>query len=160
MAEKETFINLIEANQGIINKTVFLYADDPEDRRDLKQEIISQAWGSFGSFRGDAKFSTWLYRVATNVAISTLKKAKRAGRKEVVTEGASVSQFTHEHELLQIILSALNPIEKSIVLLMVEGFSQPEIAEMTGISENNTRTKIHRIRKKLEKHGVKEFIRK
>ena len=132
---------------------VFLYADNTEDRNDLRQEIISQAWRSYKSFRGEAKFSTWLYRIAMNVSITFIKQHKK--RKELdISDQIGADYISNESDLLERILRMLNPIEKSIVLLQIEGYRQPEIAEMLGLSEINTRTKIHRIRKKLKDHGV------
>ena len=161
MPDQENFISQIRANQGLINKVIFLYCDDQEERKDLQQEIISQAWSSYGSFRGDAKFTSWLYRVALNTAISSFKKeAKRRAAGGERTDHEPVSATEDESELLDIVLSMLNPIEKSVVLLLVEGYKQPEIASILGVSEGNTRIKIHRIRKKLKKYGITEFASK
>ncbi len=157
MSKKEEFISLIGQHQGLINKVTYLYADVHEDRKDLQQEIIGQSWSSFKSYRGEAKFSTWLYRVALNTAISSLKQAKR---QEQVRENILVgegTQTSNEGELLEAILTALNSIEKSIVLLLIEGYAQREIADILGITDGNVRIKVHRIRKKLEKYGVKDF---
>ncbi|MEL7145459.1 MAG: sigma factor, partial [Bacteroidota bacterium] len=80
MSLNDHFILKINQHKGLINKVVFLYADDHEDRNDLRQEIISQAWKSFKSFRGESLFSTWLYRVSINVAISVLRQSKRSAK--------------------------------------------------------------------------------
>lgn len=153
MDKRAEFISLIDKHQSLINKVVFLYVDGTEDRRDLRQEIISQAWGSFKSFRGEAKFSTWLYRVAMNVAIATIRKTIKE-RSAELPKPSPVEAFTNEKDLLNIILNVLSPVEKSIVILQIEGYGQPEIAEILGISEGNTRIKIHRIRKKLKDYGI------
>ena len=160
MIHKDDFISLIEEHKGLINKITFLYAYDKEDRKDLQQEIVGQAWSSIGSFRGKAKFSTWLYRVALNTAISTLKKSKKQTDVKNRMEGQHQTSDSTETELLETILAVLNPIEKSLVLLLVEGYSQSEVAEILGITNGNARTKIHRIRKKLESHGIKELASK
>ena len=135
---------------------MFLYADEVEDRNDLRQEIISQAWRSFASFRSEAKFSTWLYRVAMNVSITFLKQQKK---RQNIPSNSQVATSTQsdDSDLLERILRILNPVEKSIVLLLIEGYRQPEIAEILGLTEINTRTKVHRIRKKLQKHGVDQL---
>lgn len=158
MADQENFISQIRENQGLINKVVFLYCDDQEERKDLQQEIISQAWSAYDSFRGDAKFTTWLYRVALNTAIASFKKEARrrvAGNEN--TDDEPVLPAGNESELLSIVLSILNPIEKSVVLLLIDGYRQPEIASVLGVSEGNVRIKVHRIRKKLRKYGITEF---
>lgn len=155
MKGKKDFIQKIDAHQGLINKVVFLYADNTEDKRDLKQEIIAQAWGSFKSFRGDSKFSTWLYRVALNVAIAGIRKQKRKNSYEHTENQYVVPPHSNEKELLETIIKVLNPIEKNMVLLMIEGYNNSEIADIIGISEGNVRVKIHRIRNKLKEYGIK-----
>jgi RNA polymerase sigma-70 factor (ECF subfamily) len=78
MDNKETqFLQLIEENKGILFKISKIYQDDPDDRNDLLQEMTLQLWLAFGSFRGDSKFSSWMYRVALNTAIVFFKKQKR-----------------------------------------------------------------------------------
>ena len=158
MSTQATFTQLIKENEALIAKVTFLYADGEEDRKDLYQEIVSNAWHSFPRFSGKAKFSTWLYRVALNVAITSLKKRKRILADSLPEDIDATNQSGNEKELLQLILMQLNDIEKSLVLLLVEGMEQKEIAEILGISSGNVRVKIHRIREKLLKYGIKEFI--
>lgn len=154
MDPQHDFISLIRNHQALLNKVVFLYADDHEERNDLRQEIVSQAWGSFKSFKGESRFSTWLYRVAMNVAIATVRKKIKKKDLSYFPAEKITNPHDTEVELLELILRILNPIEKSIVLLLIEGFDQAEIAGIVGISEVNTRTKIHRIRKKLKENGI------
>jgi RNA polymerase sigma-70 factor (ECF subfamily) len=155
---QQVFILKIQEHQAIINKLIYLYADTSEDRKDLRQEILAQAWRSYSKFKGESKFSTWLYRVGLNVAISGIRKKKRnAYQLDHPPAGIAVTGAT-EKELLELILGLLNPIEKSLLLLLVEGYQQPEMAEMLGISAENVRVKIHRIRKKLKSHGIEEFV--
>ena len=156
MAEKKEFIAKIQQHQALINKLLFLYANTQEDRKDLRQEILTQAWRSYKNFRGEAKFSTWLYRVGINVAIASLKKHKRHNM-EIMPQ-PSVAPSHSEKELLEKILMLMNPVEKSIILFLVEGYEQPEIAEMLGITGENIRVKIHRIRKKLKSYGIERFM--
>jgi len=155
--DKEEFVGLINAHQGLINKVVFLYTNNSEDQKDLRQEIISQAWYSYGNYKGKSKFSTWLYRVSLNIAISSLKKDK-IKYSELDFAKSRAESVNHAEDLLQIILENLNALEKSIVLLMVEGYNQPEIADILGVSGGNVRVKIYRIRKKLEEYGITEFV--
>lgn len=159
MGTQQQFIEQIQACKGIINKVLFLYADSDEERKDLRQEILSQAWHAYGRFREDAKFSTWLYRVAFNVAITSLKKRDRRPEQQPLEPNHSVTQpeTGSEKELLNQILRLLKPVEKSIVMLLIDGFPNNEIAEILGLSENNTRVRIHRIRKKLEEHGIRNI---
>jgi RNA polymerase sigma-70 factor (ECF subfamily) len=133
-----------------------MYANDAEERKDLRQEILAQGWKSFANFRGDARFSTWLYKVGMNVAISSLRNKKQYT--EVADKHFANRVSGNEQELLQQILQMLNPIEKSLVLLMIEGYEQPEMADILGISANNVRVKVHRIREKLKKYEIEQFV--
>lgn len=159
MTSQKQFIERVQACEGLINKILFLYTDREEDRKDLRQEILSEAWRSYSGFREDAKFSTWLYRVGLNVAITSLHKRKRRPESEPFdSQSKSTRPKTgRKDELLHQILGLLKPVEKSIILLLVDGFSNPEISDMLGLSHTNTRVKIHRIRKKLEDHGIKDI---
>lgn len=158
MTLKNKFIQHIESHQGILKKIVFLYADNEHDRDDLKQEILSQAWMSYPRFRGDSKFSTWFYRVALNTAMMSLRKREK--QQFFVSDGNpdAVSDSTLSYnEIMDWILHQLNAVEKSLLLLMIDGYQQKEIAELLGISDANTRIKIHRLRKKLKDHGITDF---
>lgn len=74
MANEEDFLALMQQHQGILYKLTRIYAFNREDEEDLRQEIVLQAWRSFASFRGEAKFSTWLYRVGLNTAMTFTRK--------------------------------------------------------------------------------------
>ena len=152
----DQFVEHINKHRALINKVVFLYADHSEDRNDLRQEIIGQAWRSYKSFRGESKFSTWLYRIAVNIAISFIRQHQRRKAHDL-PQPNKVTNPSEEKELLERILRVLNPVEKSVVLLMIDGYKQPEIADILGLTEINTRTKVHRIRKKLKEHGFDQF---
>ncbi len=154
--EKE-FLQIITENQGIIHKVCSIYCDLEEDRRDLFQEILMQLWKSYPSFRSESKFTTWMYRVALNTAITSFKKDKKQPEKS----GVSYEQLPLVEELydtgveeqirmLHKAVSHLTGIEKSIVLLFLEDKKYEEIAEITGITQNYVRVKMNRIRKKLK----------
>ncbi len=152
------FVNIITKNQGIIHKVCSIYCDDEEDRKDLFQEIVAQLWRSYPSFRNEAKFSTWMYRVAINTAITSFKKGKKQLRRQPVLEqnlqiADDVYDCEQEDKIKQLYqaVGKLSGIEKSIVLLFLESKGYEEIAEITGISQNYVRVKMNRIRKKLKK---------
>lgn len=158
MLEKE-FVQIISQNQGIIHKVCSIYCDSEEDRRDLFQEILAQLWKSFASFRNESKFSTWMYRVALNTAITSFKKIKRQPDKsslEIDNFQLAVEEYDQETEeqikLLYQAIANLSGIEKSIILLYLENKEYEEIAEITGITQNYVRVKMNRIRKKLKKY--------
>jgi len=160
--EKE-FLQIIQKNQGIIHKVCNMYCDLEEDRNDLFQEIVAQLWKSFPSFRNDSKFSTWMYRVALNTAITTFKKDKRRPDQSRLTyENFQIAEDKYNAETEESIkqmhraVAQLTGIEKSIVLLYLENKKYEEIAEITGITQNYVRVKMNRIKKKLKKLMVKE----
>ncbi len=154
--EKE-FLQIITENQGIIHKVCSVYCDLEEDRRDLFQEILAQLWKSYPSFRNESKFSTWMYRVALNTAITSFKKDKRQPDKSGISyENLQLAEEiydTREEEQIKILnkaVSQLSGIEKSIILLFLEDKKYEEIAEITGITQNYVRVKMNRIKKKLK----------
>ena len=160
--EKE-FLQIVQKNQGIIHKVCNIYCDFEEDRNDLFQEIVAQLWKSYPSFRNDSKFSTWMYRVALNTAITSFKKNKRRpdqNRLSNVNFQIAEEKYDTETEenikLLHKAVSQLTGVEKSIVLLFLENKKYEEIAEITGITQNYVRVKMNRIKKKLKKLMVTE----
>ena len=154
--EKE-FVHIITENQGIIHKVCSVYCNTEEDRRDLFQEIVAQLWKSYHSFRHESKFTTWMYRVALNTAITSFKKSKRQPDQpgfhvdHIQLADDDYDQQTEDHlKLLHQAIAQLSGIEKSIVLLYLENKKYEEIAEITGITQNYVRVKMNRIKKKLK----------
>ena len=154
--EKE-FLQIITENQGIIHKVCSIYCDLEEDRRDLFQEILVQLWKSYPSFRSESKFSTWMYRVALNTAITSFKKDKRQPDKSGVQyENLQLAEELYDSiaedqiRMLNQAVSNLTGIEKSIILLFLVDKKYEEIAEITGITQNYVRVKMNRIKKKLK----------
>ena len=155
--EKE-FIEIVQKNQGIIHKVCNIYCDLQEDRNDLFQEIVAQLWKSFPSFRKESKFSTWMYRVALNTAITSFKKTKRRPDQNRLTyDNFQIKDEGYDTDLednikhLHKAVAQLTGVEKSIVLLFLENKKYEEIAEITGITQNYVRVKMNRIKKKLRK---------
>ena len=155
---KEDFLRNITQNQGIIHKVTRIYCDDEDDRKDLFQEILIQLWKSYDKFREQSKFSTWMYRVAINTAITNFKRDKKSRKSEI---GKDLYQLADEpydeekEEHLKLLYEAINQltgIEKSITLLYLEDKPYEEISEITGISQNYVRVKMNRIKKKLESY--------
>ncbi|WP_394367604.1 RNA polymerase sigma factor [Moheibacter lacus] len=159
MKSKEIeFTQLIENNQGIVHKVCRIYCDSPEAHEDLFQEIVLQLWKSFDSFKGDAKFSTWMYRVGLNTAITLIRKKK----KNIPTTSIDSQPFfdvrAHEFDeekeerlkLLYKAIKKLNDVERALVLLYLEDLPYKEIAQTLGISEVNARVKMNRAKDKLK----------
>jgi len=152
--KSDLFLTVISFNKGILYKIANSYCKDGEDRKDLVQEIIVQLWKSFERFNDQYKYSTWIYRIALNVAISFYRKENR--RKQVsnpLTDGilnyadTNVTSETDENiKLLQQFIAGLKELDKAIMLLYLEEKSHKEIADIIGISESNVATKIGRIK--------------
>ena len=134
-----------------------MYENDREARSDLFQEIVLQLWKSFPSFRGEAKITTWMYRIALNTAISGLRKRHR----RIVTEGILENHYNiaetparnrdEDFEKLQWAIHQLSEIEKAVVMMALDEIPYEEIAETLGITQNNVRVRMNRIREKLKK---------
>ena len=149
-AQKE-FLNRINECRSIIYKVVNLYIDAPSERADLVQEIILQSYSSYDRFKGDSRFSTWLYRVSLNTVLSYSNKEKR--RKQAETEFAppEEKESNDMKEKLYRAVRQLKPINRITVSLHLDGYSNPEIASITGLSENHVAVKLHRCKHRLTK---------
>ena len=157
---KEEFVKLISTHRGIIHKVCNVYLDTAEDRRDLFQDIVFQLWKSYPNFRGDSKVSTWLYRVALNTAISSIRKKEPLfiGGIHDKADESSGAGLSENRQLLRTLINSLNKVEKSLILLHLEEKSYEEIAEITGMSKSNVSVRLVRIRKKLAKLYKTETI--
>jgi len=156
---KKAFSKLIEQHQAIIHKVCMVYANGRADREDLFQEICLQLWKSFPNFREEAQFSTWMYRVALNTAISTVRKKKNAFSFESLRETDTIAEHTsnktEQSKMLYSAISKLNRIDKAIILLWLEGKNYKEIATIMGTSEKNVSVKLVRIKRRLEELVIK-----
>ena len=156
MSETAQFTQLIKDNEGILFKVTSVYTDDHETQQDLYQEIVLQLWKSFGAFKRDSKWSTWMYRIALNTAITYLRKAKK--RKVFVPIDQAVLNYTestdHEFEerlkTLYAHIKTLDTLEKGIILLFLEDKNYEEISSITGLSVTNVATRLSRIKTKLK----------
>lgn len=154
---EHNFVELLEKHQNIVHKVCRLYTNNQDAHNDLFQEITIQLWKAFPKFRGDAKFSTWMYRVGLNTAITLYRKNKRS----ISTQDYSDIEFKikaeeyddTEEQQLKILYKAihkLNDIEKALVFLYLEDKNYKEISETLGISEVNARVKMNRVKTKLK----------
>lgn len=151
---EENFLSHVKAHEGIINKILYLYIDSNEDKRDMYQEIVLQAWKSMDRFRGDSQFSTWLYRISLNTVMTFLKKESRLKKESLDTElpiATSVNEPTDRSMKLMLAIKQLSDVEKSVITLHLDDYSNDEIAEILGVSKNNVAVKIHRIKEELKK---------
>jgi RNA polymerase sigma factor (sigma-70 family) len=160
--KESRFLQLIGEHKGILFKICRIYEDNPDDRNDLLQEMTLQLWIAFDSFRGESKFSSWMYRVALNTAIAFFKKQKRRPDNEqlplnfdVPEEASQVGEKEKELAVFYKAVQQLGKVEKALIYLYMENQPYEEIAAGLGITEGNVRVRINRIKNKL-----KEIIKK
>jgi len=156
--DKQAFVQLMQDNKGIIFKVCNAYCPNVHDREDLAQEIIYNVWKSWSGFDKSYKFSTWMYRIALNVAISFYRKQSKhtltisfdETEKEIADTTQQHDETTENTLLLEQFINELNTLDKALMLLYIDGKSYAEIAEILGITETNTATKINRIKNNLK----------
>jgi RNA polymerase sigma factor (sigma-70 family) len=155
---EKAFLEIVNNNRALIFKVCNIYCSDPEDRRDLFQEIVLQLWKSFPAFRRASASSTWMYRIALNTAISNFRKASR--KPESISIGLNdfdlpdISGSGDEKEkrtTLHLIIDKLTTVEKAIIMLYLDEKTYEEISEIIGISPGNVGVRLNRIKNKLTK---------
>lgn len=162
--DKQEFVKLIDTHQGIIHKVCSMYRQTGTERVDLFQEIVLQLWKGYPSFKGEAKLTTWMYRVALNTAISQFRKTKRRPRVEELSEYAYQLpdhpidyEKKEKSEFLQRAIQKLSEIEKAVIMLYLESHSYDEIAQIMGMTKTHVGVKINRIKKKLRDMLIPHF---
>ena len=153
---RERFQMLIERHRGIVLKVANTYARLPEDRRDLAQDILAQAWKSFPAWDAGRPFSTWMYRVALNVAISHARGSGNRDRHvafdddvEPLHDEDGVREADDGIRVLYRCIARLDPFHRALLLLYLDETSMREIAEILGLSETNVATKIARLKLRI-----------
>lgn len=150
------FISELETHQNIVHKVCSLYTDNRDAHNDLFQEITIQLWKAYPKFRGESKFSTWMYRVALNTAITLYRKSKRRVQTQnydsVLFKIKADEYDESEEQQLKLMYNAirqLSDIDKALVFLYLEDKDYAEISSTLGITEVNARVKMNRIKNKL-----------
>ena len=151
------FLSDFESNQNIAHKICRIYTTNQDAHNDLFQEITIQLWKNYSKFRGDSKFSTWMYRVALNTAISLYRKSTRTIKTQDISDFTykiKATDYDNSEELqLKALYSAihkLNDIDKALIFLYLEDKPYREISETLGISSVNARVKMKRAKEKLK----------
>ncbi|MGY6559032.1 MAG: RNA polymerase sigma factor [Nitritalea sp.] len=151
MEEKE-FLQLIHTHQGTIFHLLKLYVPDATDKDDLKQEIILQAWKSRDKFRQESSFNTWLYKLSLYTILTSKRKLQKISQVNLEeAEGLAYADKPDQEqvELLYRCISSLDDLNKTIITMHLDGFSNPEIAAFMGVTVNNLTVKLHRIKEKI-----------
>lgn len=153
--EKAEFSKLINDHQAIVWKVCRLYGNSAADYEDLFQEIAFQLWKSRFTFKGDARFTTWMYRIALNTAITSLRKkgpeVSYPGNVPDLPGDTPEDDTADNREKLFSAIRLLGDMDKAIITLYLEELTYAEIAEAIGISENLVGVKLNRIKDKIRK---------
>jgi len=151
------FVKELQANQGIIHKICRAYTKGEAQHKDLFQEISIQLFKAYPKFKGNSKFSTWMYRVAINTAISLYRKSKRQIKTSEIFDNLKELEYKgyddtkdRQVDLLYKAINTLNDIDKALVLMYLDDKPYVEISEILGISEVNARVKMNRAKTKLK----------
>lgn len=151
MSERE-FTEQIQQCRGIIFRVIRLYVNNSEDEKDLYQEILFQAWRSYTRFKGNSKFSTWLYRVSLNTVLTFKRKPDKVKAHEDMEQlnvPVPPTRPADEVDALYTAIRSLGEIDRMMITLHLDGYSNDEIADITGMTANNVGVKLYRIRATL-----------
>lgn len=161
-AAEENFTSLLEQHAGIVRKVAFGYTNSFADREDLTQEITLQLWRAYPRYSPGRSFSTWMYRIALNVAISFLRRHNHPARQTVpleeneFTDDQSIPGETDERiPILRQIIAALPPLDRGLILLYLDDHSYREIAAILGLTETNVATKLNRLKQRVRDEMLK-----
>jgi RNA polymerase sigma-70 factor (ECF subfamily) len=151
---ENVFLKHINENTGLIKRLINLYLDTDIEKEDMFQEIIMRSWISKDQFKGKSKFSTWLYKVSLNTILTGLKKKNRITTSTLDKETEYISEEEDDYERdrrdkLYQSVKKLDNIDKTMITMHLDGYSNPEIADFIGISINHCNVKLFRIKKKL-----------
>ena len=153
------FEALLQAHRGVVFKVARTYCLNPDDRDDLAQDITAQLWRAFDRYDGQRPFSTWMYRIALNVAISQVRTRSLRERHHVPLDESHDVADTHDSleadarlRVLEGFLATLGPLDRALLLLYLEEHGHREIGEVLGLSETNVATKIGRLKQRLRRH--------
>jgi RNA polymerase sigma factor (sigma-70 family) len=151
MSRQQRFESLLNEHIGIVFRVIRTYTRTQEDQQDLAQEIKLQVWSSFGSYNESVRFSTWMYRVALNTAISWTRKTSLRTRYSAPLEEnlAAPSHPTEETQVLYQLINQLDPLNRALLMLYLDDQSYAEIGDVLGITPANVATKISRIKQQL-----------
>jgi RNA polymerase sigma factor (sigma-70 family) len=161
MAREDEFLKLLEQHKKILFKVANLYCRNRADFADLVQEIALQAWRSFGRYDNSRPFSTWLYRITLNVAISAYRTETRRARTivsadesivEIPAPPSEADRLESQLQLLHDLIGQFGEVDKALVLLYLDGKSSDVIGEILGLSVSNVGTRINRIKQKLQRN--------
>ncbi len=152
---RDEFVTLIERHRKIVFKVAHTYCWSANDRDDLVQDILVQAWRAFPGYDAARPFSTWLYRIALNVAISWVRGH---GRRQYATVpfdhqqhdiAAAAPEEDDRVRALYSVIQGLDPLSRALLLLYLDDHSYRDMAGILGLTETNVATKISRLKQRI-----------
>lgn len=160
--QKNRFLQDLNQHAGIIHRVCNCYFTDTDERKDVFQEITYQLWKSYASFSGNAKFSTWMYKVALNTAMLHMRSRKKTIHNESLNDlsmlvAAEDNSLNEDMRALYTAINTLDDVNKAIILLYLEEYSYEEIGVMMGMTKTNISVRLVRIKKKLEEKLKNNF---
>lgn len=154
--QEDTFYKWMSKYRALIFKIVRAYTNNKNDQEDLIQDISLQIYRSIQTFKQESAVSTWIYRIALNTAIkwsSSRKKYTSSEEMHLITNNLETNADHQKDQLswLYTEIKLLNAIDRSLMLLLLDGYAYKEMAEILGISESNIGVKIYRLKKQFTK---------
>jgi RNA polymerase sigma-70 factor (ECF subfamily) len=150
---KADFEQMVSRHDALIHKVCFFYALDWDDFNDLRQEALVNLWRGFPKFRGDAKITTWIYRVCLNSCVSYFRKHRRNEQALPIEHAAQLIADTDEKaEMLREmykLTNSLNNADKALIMLWLDECSYDEISQILGVPRNTVATRLHRVKERL-----------
>jgi RNA polymerase sigma factor (sigma-70 family) len=156
---QEEFLARINAHRALLYSVARIYGRSPADRNDLAQEAIANLWRAYPRYDARLKFSTWMYRIALNVAISW-RRRERTQTRHLVPVGEEVLQNARALDaspdsddvaFLYAKIQQLDELDRALMMLYLDGVSHDDISEVLGMSRTNIATKIARLKERLRK---------
>ena len=157
--DKKAFLKELDRNKGILRSLCLSFYSSSEDQNDAFQDVVLQLWKSRESFRGQAKSSTWIYKVGLNALLSKRRKEQKTIDTESIDSDYRLSSppsADDDIELLQVLIRSLPDVDKALVILYLEGYQNKEIADLINLSASNVGTRLNRIKATL-KHKYKTY---
>lgn len=148
------FSDLVRDHKSTIYTVCYMFSKDEDEVNDLFQETLVNLWKGFGSFRGDSKVDTWIYRVALNTCLTADRKKKRHAQTVPLTMESNLYEDndagSKQVQMLHARIQKLDVIDRAIILMWLENMSYDEIAAVIGITPKNVGVKLFRIKEQLK----------
>jgi len=155
---RQAFTELFDRHRKIVFKVANSYAWHSDDRAELAQEIALQLWRAYRAYDPSRKFSTWMYRIALNVAISYVRDYQQKRSKtvafdttlhDVADPNEHDPELAHQIDLLNRVIARLDPLNRALMLLYLDEHTNAEIGEILGLTQTNVSTRISRLKQRI-----------